>query len=99
MCRHVCFDILISEKFTSLCKLLVENFQGIKIDNFFDLNLINSRMKDGIYDESPMLFLTDIQQASRDNILLFLLFCIVENLSTAFLKIFRSLMWMCLTIR
>lgn len=64
MCRHVWFHILISDKFTSLCKLLSENFQGIKTECFFDLKLINSRMKDGAYDHSPMLFLTDIQQAS-----------------------------------
>ncbi|PON60123.1 Autoimmune regulator [Parasponia andersonii] len=62
MCRHACFNVLISEKFTSLCKLLLENFQGAKIDKLFDFTLINSRMKDGVYDNTPLLFLSDIQQ-------------------------------------
>ncbi|XP_024027340.1 uncharacterized protein LOC112093355 isoform X2 [Morus notabilis] len=62
VCRHVFLNILLSENFASLCKLLLDNFQGIKIDSFFDLNLINSRVKDGVYDNSPVLFLTDIQQ-------------------------------------
>ncbi|XP_062101442.1 PHD finger protein EHD3-like isoform X2 [Humulus lupulus] len=62
MCHHTCFDILTSEKFTSLCKLLLENFQEMKIDRFFDVTLINSRMKAGAYNHSPMLFHSDIQQ-------------------------------------
>ena len=64
MCRRACFDILLSEKFTLLCKLFLENFQGTKIDRFLDFTNIISRMKDGVYDQSPMLFLSDIQQAS-----------------------------------
>ena len=62
MCQRVFFDVIISEKFTSLCKLLFDNFQGIKLDSLFHLSLINSRMKDGVYEHSPMLFLSDIQQ-------------------------------------
>ncbi|XP_062119114.1 PHD finger protein EHD3-like [Humulus lupulus] len=48
MCHHTCFDILTSEKFTSLCKLLLENFQEIKIDMFFDVGgLVRSASEDG----------------------------------------------------
>ncbi|XP_016699858.2 PHD finger protein EHD3 isoform X1 [Gossypium hirsutum] len=61
-CQRVFFDVIISEKFTSLCKLLLENFQGIKLDNLFHLSLINSRMKEGEYERSPMLFASDIQE-------------------------------------
>lgn len=58
------FNILVSEKFSSLCKLLMQNFQGIKADSIFDLKLIHSRMKSGVYEDSPLLFSTDMQQAS-----------------------------------
>ncbi|XP_015885779.3 PHD finger protein EHD3 [Ziziphus jujuba] len=60
-CQRAFFNTLISEDFASLCKLLLDNFQGIK-DNVFDFSLINSRMKDGAYESSPMLFLSDFEQ-------------------------------------
>lgn len=60
-CQRAFFNTLISEDFASLCKLLLDNFQGIK-DNVFDFSLINSRMKDGAYESSPTLFLSDFQQ-------------------------------------
>ncbi|KAK8576534.1 hypothetical protein V6N13_032455 [Hibiscus sabdariffa] len=60
MCQHVFCEV--TEKFTSLCKLLFDNFQGIKLDSLFHLSLINSRMKYGAYEQSPMLFSSDIQQ-------------------------------------
>ncbi|XVF37001.1 hypothetical protein REPUB_Repub19eG0107200 [Reevesia pubescens] len=65
MCQRVFFDVIISEKFTSLCKLLFDNFQGIKLDSLFHLSLIHRRMKDGVYEHSPMLFSSDIQQVWR----------------------------------
>ncbi|XP_022773312.1 PHD finger protein EHD3-like isoform X2 [Durio zibethinus] len=65
MCQRVFFDVIISEKFTYLCKLLSDNFQGIKLDSLFHVTLINSRMKDGVYEHSPMLFSSDIQQVWR----------------------------------
>ncbi|KAK8637887.1 hypothetical protein V6N13_136343 [Hibiscus sabdariffa] len=61
MCQHVLFEVIISEKFTSLYKFLFDNFQGIKLDSLFHLSLMNSRMKDGAYEQSPMLFSSDIQ--------------------------------------
>ncbi|GAV80554.1 PHD domain-containing protein [Cephalotus follicularis] len=60
-CQRAFFNIVISENFTLLCKLLFENFQGTRADSLFDLKVINSRMKDGSYEHSPMLFSTDIQ--------------------------------------
>lgn len=62
-CKRAFLDTLISEEFASLCKILFNNFQGIK-DNVFDFGLINSRMKDGAYESSPILFLSDLQQVS-----------------------------------
>ncbi|KAL4310564.1 hypothetical protein GQ457_01G028310 [Hibiscus cannabinus] len=64
-CQRVFFEVIISENFTSLCKLLFDNFQGIKLDSLFHLSLMNSRMKDGAYEQSPMLFSSDIQQIWR----------------------------------
>ncbi|KAM3730810.1 hypothetical protein ACB098_12G114500 [Castanea mollissima] len=55
---------IISNKFSTLCKLIFENFQGIKAD-IFDLSTINTRMKEGAYERSPMLFSSDIQQVWR----------------------------------
>lgn len=55
-------DIIMSEKFAQLCNLLLENFQGLKAEKLLDLSLINSRMKEGAYESSPVLFYSDIQQ-------------------------------------
>lgn len=63
-CQHAFRNVLISDKFTSLCKLLFENFQGIKAD-LFDLSTINTRMKEGAYERTPVLFSSDIQQVWR----------------------------------
>ncbi|XP_057973570.1 PHD finger protein EHD3 isoform X2 [Malania oleifera] len=65
-CERALFSVIESEQFSSLCKLLVENFQGIKVDSFFDFRLINSRIKEGAYEDSPMLFSSDIQQVWKN---------------------------------
>ncbi|XP_022636332.1 uncharacterized protein LOC106762438 [Vigna radiata var. radiata] len=62
MCQRVLCNILTSEKFRSLCKALLENFQGIKPESVFDFTIMNSRMKEQAYEQSPALFLSDIQQ-------------------------------------
>ncbi|XVF64473.1 hypothetical protein PTKIN_Ptkin09bG0172700 [Pterospermum kingtungense] len=49
-------------EFRSLCKLLFDNFQGIKLDRLFHLSLINSRMKNGVYERAPMLFSSDVHE-------------------------------------
>ncbi|KAM1186012.1 hypothetical protein ACFX2G_015557 [Malus domestica] len=65
MCQRAFDNVLVSEMFTSLCKVLLKNFQGIKADSVFDFSLINSRMKRGDYEHSPMLFSNDMQQVWR----------------------------------
>ncbi|KAJ7965486.1 Methyl-CpG-binding domain-containing protein 9 [Quillaja saponaria] len=65
MCQRAFYNILISEKFTSLCKVLFENFQGIKPESVFNFSIINSRMKEGAYEQSPSLFISDVQQIWR----------------------------------
>ncbi|KAL0560886.1 hypothetical protein IC582_001301 [Cucumis melo] len=64
-CRRAFRSIIDSQKFVSLCKLLSENFRGIKADNVFDFSLVNSRIKEGAYENSSALFLSDIQQIWR----------------------------------
>ncbi|CAK9326052.1 unnamed protein product [Citrullus colocynthis] len=64
-CSRAFDSIINSQKFISLCKLLSENFRGIKADNVFDFSLVNSRMKEGAYENSPTLFLSDVQQIWR----------------------------------
>lgn len=62
MCQRAFLEIITSEKFTLLCKVLLGNFQGIKVDRVFNLSAINSRMKQGAYENSPMQFMADVQQ-------------------------------------
>ncbi|XP_077213656.1 PHD finger protein EHD3-like [Tasmannia lanceolata] len=61
-CRSVFLDVIASDKFVSLCSLLCVNFHGIKADKIFDFSLIDLRMKNGEYEQSPGLFASDIQQ-------------------------------------
>lgn len=51
-----------SERFALLCNVLLENFQGMKADKVFDVSLMNSRIKEGAYENSPILFFSDMQQ-------------------------------------
>lgn len=62
MWKHALFSVLISNQFAELCDLLFGNFNGMKADSLFDLGLINSRINEGAYKNSPMLFHSDIQQ-------------------------------------
>ncbi|KAE9595893.1 hypothetical protein Lal_00030535 [Lupinus albus] len=64
-CHRVLCNILTSEKFSSLCKVLLENFQGIKPQRIFDFSVINTRMKEQAYEHAPTLFLSDIEQVWR----------------------------------
>ncbi|KAH8515808.1 hypothetical protein Peur_047236 [Populus x canadensis] len=65
LCQHAFLNILLSEKFTSLCKLLFENFKGMTTDSILSLNFIDKRMKEGAYDRLPVLFCEDIEQFWR----------------------------------
>ncbi|KAL5559699.1 hypothetical protein UlMin_035910 [Ulmus minor] len=62
LCQHAFHNVLVSEKFSSLCKLVSDHFEGTKTNSFLDFSHIDSRMKEGIYETSPMLFVADIQQ-------------------------------------
>ncbi|CAA0840803.1 RING/FYVE/PHD-type zinc finger family protein [Striga hermonthica] len=62
LCQRTLSDIIMSETFSQLCSLLLENFQGWKTDNVFNFTRINSRMKENAYESSPMLFHSDIQE-------------------------------------
>ncbi|OIW04515.1 hypothetical protein TanjilG_13897 [Lupinus angustifolius] len=64
-CHSVLCNILTSENSSSLCKMLLENFQGIKPQHIFDFSVINTRMKEQAYEHSPTLFLSDIEQVWR----------------------------------
>ena len=61
-CERVFCGLLMSGKFASLCKLLSENFQGLKVEKLLDFSLVNTRIKGGVYEHTPMLFSSDIQQ-------------------------------------
>ncbi|GMH31237.1 hypothetical protein Nepgr_033080 [Nepenthes gracilis] len=64
-CQKAFSKLIMSQKFASLCKLLSENFHGVKVDKILDFSLINSRMKEGAYEQTPTLFSYDIQQFWR----------------------------------
>lgn len=62
MCQRVLCNLLTSDKFNSLCKILFDNFQATKPESVFDFSVITLRMKQKVYEQSPELFLSDIQQ-------------------------------------
>lgn len=65
LCKRALFKVLTSAKFSELCDLLIGNFQGLKVSSLFDINTIQSRVKEGAYESSPLLFHHDIQQVSH----------------------------------
>jgi len=60
MCQRVLCNLLTSEKFNSLCKTLFD--KATKPESVFDFSVITLRMKQKVYEQSPALFLSDIQQ-------------------------------------
>ncbi|XP_073003831.1 PHD finger protein EHD3-like [Typha latifolia] len=61
-CKNIFRDILCAEKFALLCHLLCRNFQDNQMNRYFDFSIINSKMENGDYGQSPQLFDQDIQQ-------------------------------------
>ncbi|KAI3767593.1 hypothetical protein L2E82_17838 [Cichorium intybus] len=62
LCGRAFSDILTSEKFSKLCGLLVNNCGVTNINQILDFDTVNTRMKNGVYQTSPLLYHRDIQQ-------------------------------------
>ncbi|PKA58373.1 Methyl-CpG-binding domain-containing protein 9 [Apostasia shenzhenica] len=61
-CQKVFQHILCSEYFALLCKLLCESFQNMAVVKLLDFSSINSKLKNGDYEQLPVSFVEDIQQ-------------------------------------
>ncbi|XP_071731254.1 PHD finger protein EHD3-like [Rutidosis leptorrhynchoides] len=62
LCGHAFTDVLNSDKFSELCDLLFRNFGVVNTNRILDVKAIHSKMKNGVYETSPILYLKDIQQ-------------------------------------
>ncbi|GAA0166727.1 hypothetical protein LIER_21818 [Lithospermum erythrorhizon] len=62
LCQRTFYDIINSENFTHLCHFLHKSFPGIMVERVLDISSIDSKMKEGAYENSPNLFHADIQQ-------------------------------------
>lgn len=61
-CEQVLLDIVKSKEFTQLRDILGEDFQGTKVDGLRDIHHIKLKLKEGAYENSPMLFHSDVQK-------------------------------------
>ncbi|KAL8251393.1 hypothetical protein R6Q59_035086 [Mikania micrantha] len=55
-------DILNSDTFSELCCLLFKKFGGVSVNRVVNVDAIRSKLKNGAYETSPMLYFRDIQQ-------------------------------------
>ncbi|XP_076955262.1 PHD finger protein EHD3-like [Bidens hawaiensis] len=62
LCSGVLLNILNSDKFSELCGLLLKNFGVANVKQVLDIDAISSKIKNGAYETSPLLYLKDIQQ-------------------------------------
>ncbi|KAI7740711.1 hypothetical protein M8C21_023522, partial [Ambrosia artemisiifolia] len=62
LCGRALSDTLNSEKFSELRGLLLKNFGVVDVNRVSNVDAINSKLKNGAYETSPMLYLKDIQQ-------------------------------------
>ncbi|KAG9457189.1 hypothetical protein H6P81_001697 [Aristolochia fimbriata] len=90
-CQRVFLEVMTSEKFISLCKLVCENFHGIKTENVLNFSLINSRIKTGEYEKSTGLLAADIQQVwERLKKIGDEMVCLADSLSKASQKSYQN---------
>lgn len=59
--QKVLLEIFCSENFASLCDLVCESFPNKTVGKLLDFSLINSKLRDGVYEERPFSFHEDIQ--------------------------------------
>ncbi|KAK8965592.1 Methyl-CpG-binding domain-containing protein 9 [Platanthera guangdongensis] len=60
--QNVLLEIFRSEDFASLCDLVCESFQNRTASKLLDFSLINSKLRNGVYEQMPVSFNEDIQQ-------------------------------------
>ncbi|XP_020574867.1 PHD finger protein EHD3 isoform X1 [Phalaenopsis equestris] len=61
-CQKVLLEIFCSDNFASLCDLVGESFHDKTVRKLLDFSLINSKLKNGVYEQVPVSFLEDVQQ-------------------------------------
>ncbi|KAG0500847.1 hypothetical protein HPP92_000919 [Vanilla planifolia] len=61
-CQKVLLDIFCSKNFAFLCNLVSENFKDTAVGKLLDFSLINTKMRNGYYEQLPISFDEDVQQ-------------------------------------
>lgn len=66
-CERAFLEILISENFGLLCDFLLGTFDENKANFFLDFSVIDSKLKNGHYEQSPEWFNKDVQLVIADS--------------------------------